>query len=239
MLVAFAAAAPAKAGIAVTGKVMQRGMFSPPKCSGAQDCLCESDIRYPIISGMRDTGKQNALNTAIEQSAAQLKCQGTPVNAKSTGDNFSVSHNYEITFSSPDILGLKFTDWAYEGGAHGNGTIEGMIIDLASGRTLLVDDVFGTANTAAVNKVIYDTLAPKAEGVFRDAVEERRNSFIKDNACQGCTLAMTRNGVQVIFQAYEVAPFADGNPAITIPRKYISNPVVLRMLAAPESANSP
>lgn len=210
----------------VVEKALQKGTFSPPKCDGIDGCLCESDIKYPAIAGIKDLKKQEMLNANIEQTAEQLKCQGTPIQGGNKGDNFSVTHTYEITYNSPDILGLKFTDWAYEGGAHRNGSIEGMIIDLRTGNVLSVNDVFGTANIAAVNKIIYDTLVPKAEGVFHDEVEGRKENFIKDNQCHGCTVVLTKDSVQVVFQAYEVAPFADGNPTITIPIKYVVYPAL-------------
>jgi len=232
------AAFSAQADAVVVERTFQKGTFSPPKCDGAEGCLCESDIKYPAIVGMKDAKKQDALNAAMEKSAEQMKCQGTPVTAKGTGDNFSVSHSYEVTFSSPDILGFKFTDWAYEGGAHGNGSVEGMIIDLESGSILSANDIFGAKNLAAVNKIIYDTLAPKSEGVFRDEIEGRKGNFIKDNQCQGCTLVMTRDGVQVVFEAYEVAPFADGNPSIAIPAQYIAYPAITKAIAKNNSGGA-
>jgi len=227
LLTAFSAHADA----VVVEKTLQKGIFSPPKCDGAEGCLCESDIKYPVIAGMKDMKKQEMLNADIEKSAAQLKCQGKQVKNAGDGDNFSVTHTYEVTFSSPDILAFKFSDWAYEGGAHGNGTIEGTLIDLQTGNILSPNDVFGTKNIAEINKVIYDTLVPKSEGVFRDEIEGRKDSFIKDNKCGGCTLIMMKDAVQVVFQAYEVAPFADGNPSIIIPVQYIAHPAIANALA--------
>ncbi|HEU5047426.1 MAG TPA: DUF3298 and DUF4163 domain-containing protein [Rickettsiales bacterium] len=220
------AAGAVQADVTVNSQVMQKGIFSPPKCDGTGGCLCESDIIYPSISGMRNADKQAAINDTIMKSAEQLKCQGTAVDAKSSADNFSVTHNYEVTFNSPHFLGLRFTDWAYEGGAHGNGTVEGMIIDLDSGKVLSPADIFDNKRIADVNRVIYNALAPKADGIFRDEIESRKDAFIKDGKCQGCTLVLDKNGVEVVFQAYEVAPFADGNPTVTIPAKDISYPAL-------------
>lgn len=225
-LTLWCSASAAQAEVTVSDHVLQKGVFSPPNCDGSGNCLCESDIHYPVLSGMRDTARQSVINDELQKSADQLKCQGTPATAKSEDDNFSVRHHYEITLSAPHILALRITDWAYEGGAHGNGTVEGMIIDLDNGKVLAPDDIFGTKNIADVNKVIYDALAPKADGVFRDEVENRKGAFIKDGKCQGCTLMLDKTGLQVVFQAYEVAPFADGNPAVPIPPKDIAYPAL-------------
>ncbi len=232
-------ALPAQADVAVSDNILQKGLFSPPKCGGASDCLCEADIRYPQISGMKDTKQQEAINAGIKKSAEQLKCEGTPAKTASKGDNFSVSHGYEITYQSPDVIGFKFTDWAYEGGAHGNGAVEGMIIDTATGKILSIDDIFGAKNIPAVNKVVYDTLAPKSDGIFRDEIESRKGNFIRDDKCNGCTLVMDKSGMDVIFQTYEVAPFADGNPSVPVPASLIAYPALSKTLSASRSAGSP
>src|SRR5690349_2673060 len=119
-----------QADVAVSDTILQQGVFSPPKCNDASGCLCEADIRYPAINNMQDFHKQELINTSIKKSAEQLACQGTPSRAANNGDNFSITHHYEITFQSPKILSFKFSDLAYEGGAHGNSSIEGMIIDV-------------------------------------------------------------------------------------------------------------
>jgi hypothetical protein len=37
-------------------------------------------------------------------------------------------------------------------------------------------------------------------------------------------LVLAKDGVDVVFQTYEVAPFADGNPSVTIPTTYVVYP---------------
>lgn len=236
LLISFIFTAPYVAAATVSEKILQKGLFSPPKCDGTTECLCEADIKYPVISGMQDDGKQNIINDAIRKSADQLKCQGEPAQTRGKSDNFSVRHGYEVTFQSPAILGFKFTDWAYEGGAHGNGSVDGLIIDLESGKMLTPDDIFGLKNIVGVNQVIYDALAPKSDGIFRDEIESRKGAFIKDGKCQGCTIVLGKEGVQVIFQSYEVAPFSDGTPTIAIPARYISYPAIARALVDKSSS---
>lgn len=231
LLAALVACLPAQAEVRVMAKTLQKGLFNPPKCDGADECLCEADITYPVIEDMRDSEAQASLNASIRNAADQLKCQGLPAKKTSKGDSFSIKHSYEVTFQSAKILGLKFTDWAYEGGAHSNGSVEGQIIDLETGKVLAVDDIFGRTNIPAINKIIYDTLAPKAEGIFRDEVENRKESFIKDGKCQGCTLLAGKNGISVVFQSYEVAPFAEGNPEVVIPVRYVVYKPIVEALA--------
>ncbi len=224
-------ALPSQADVTVGERVLQKGLFSPPQCKNDSGCLCEADIKYPVLAGMADEAQQETINNEFRNIAEQLKCQGEPASTASKGDNFSITHTYELTFQSPDIIGLKFTDLAYEGGAHSNGAVEGMIIDLHTGKPVTVGDLFDAKNLDPVNKIIYHALLPKSEGVFRDEIENRKGAFIKDNKCQGCTVALSKKGISVVFQAYEVAPFADGNPSVAIPAKYVSYPAIVKALA--------
>jgi len=232
LLAALFIALPAQAAVTVSEHTLQKGIFSPPKCDNNDECLCEADIRYPEISGMKDERRQEEINSGLKSSVEPLKCQGETARIASKGNNFSITHTYELTFQSPEIIGFKFMDLAYEGGAHGNNAIDGMIIDLGTGKTLAITDIFSEKNIPAINKLVYDTLIPKSEGIFHDEIENRKDSFIKDGKCQGCTIIISKDGIQVIFQAYEVAPFADGNPAVAIPAKYVSYPALTKALTA-------
>ena len=213
------------AEVRVTDKLLQKGVFTSPECAGASDCLCEADIHYPVFSGLLNPETQDQLNDGSRKSAEQLKCQGKPAEAAGGNDHFSVKHTYEVTFQSQKLTGLKFVDWAYEGGAHGNSMVDGLILDNNSGKILSLAEILGS-HSAEVNHVIYETLAPKSDGIFRDEIENRKDSFIKDGKCKGCTIILSKEGVQVVFQAYEVAPFVDGNPAVTIPAQYIAYPAI-------------
>jgi len=246
MLCLCFAASTANAAVTVEERILQKGLFAKADCKpdssdpGYDACRCDADIRYPEILNLPDAASQVALNANFKHAAEQAQCEGTPAKeaAKSAdkktqdGGASSVSHHYEMTFHSPSLLSLKFTDWAYTGGAHGNGSIEGVILDLEKGKVLAIEDIIAAKDMAAVNQVIYDTLSAKPEGeVFRDQIESRKGKFIDDGQCQGCTLLLKPEGLEVVFQTYEVASFAEGNLEVPIPAQYISYPAVMAALA--------
>jgi hypothetical protein len=243
---------PARAEVHIVEHILQKGLFVAADCKADStdpsydDCQCDADIRYPEITGLANNAVQQTLNENFKHSAEQVKCEGKQVDApakpaakESQISTSSVSHHYEMTFLSPSVLGLRFTDWEYTGGAHGNGAVQGAIVDLEKGKLLTTADLIAAQNFAAVNQVIYNTLSAKPEGeVFKDQIESRKDSFINEKECQGCTLTLTPNGVQVMFQTYEVASFAEGNMEVTIPAQYISNAAVKQALAsAPKTAS--
>jgi len=217
----------ANAEVKITEITLQKGAFNVTGCDDSSQCVCEADIKYPALSGFIDEAKQNNLNNTFKKVAEQAKCQGEPApDSARNENNFSIQHHYEITYQSPTLLAFKFSDWSFEGGAHGNGTLEGSIIDLVTGKPVSFKDLFADKDLPEINESIYKALLPEAEGIFRDEVESRKASFIKDGVCTGCTAILDKNGLNIVFQTYEVAPFSVGNPSITIPAKFINYPAV-------------
>ncbi|MEI7669837.1 MAG: DUF3298 and DUF4163 domain-containing protein [Pseudomonadota bacterium] len=227
ILVSFCFVKSAFAEVKIEEVQLQKGAFSVAGCDDASQCICESDIKYPKISGLKDSAKENAINESLKKSADQVKCEGETIkNIEKQENNFSITHNYETSYQSADILALKFSDFAFEGGAHGNGTVEGAIIDIVNEKILTVNDIFNEKDFSDINLFIYNALLPDSEGIFRDEIENRKASFIKEGRCNGCTIILDKKGLNVVFQTYEVAPFSSGNPAITIPIKYVSHPAI-------------
>jgi hypothetical protein len=235
----------ADAVVTVSEQIMQSGQFVKPDCKSDpkeadyDECTCDADIRYPQLGNMQDTAAQAKLNDWFRQQAAKAICEGTKT-APPTGKDkvltakahASQSVHYGQTYSSPELLAFKFTDWAYTGGAHGNGSVIGVILDLATGKLLTATDIFSGQNMEAVNEAIYKALTAKPEEeIFRDQIEARQGVFIRDGECQGCTLTLTPEGVHVLFQTYEVAPYGAGNTDVLIPTNLVSDPAVKQALA--------
>lgn len=232
----------AEAVVSVNEQIMQSGQFlkancrSDPKTPDYDECLCDADVRYPQLSGVSDETIQAKLNAWFKDGASTV-CEGSAVpkpakDAPQPKEHGSISVHYEVTYSSPQLIAFDFTDWAYTGGAHGNGSVIGIIVDLSKGEFLTPTDIFGKKNMEAVNGVIYDALTAKPEGeIFRDQIEARKDAFIKNGECQGCTLTLTPEGVHVLFQTYEVAPYGAGKTDVLIPIKYVSNKAIVQALA--------
>jgi len=234
-------ASNAQASVIIEDHLLQKGLFAKADCKSDpsdpayDECRCDADIHYPVLTGLINTDAQALLNEGFKRMAQQARCDGVPTPApekESKKSPSSATHRYETTFSSPHLLGLKFTDWAYTGGAHGNGSVTGVIMDLQKGKLLTIGDIIAPADMSAVNAMIYDTLAAKPEGeVFRDQIESRKGAFIDANDCQGCTLTLMPDGVHVVFQTYEVASFAQGNIEVPIPAKYVTYPLMVEALS--------
>jgi len=234
----------AQAAVTVEEQILQKGLFAKADCKldptdpSYDACQCDADIRYPKIRGLNNEAAQASLNASLKHMAEQAICEGKQVadppkaQGKDQRSPSSASHHYEVTFESPSLVAFRVTDWGYSGGAHGNGTVTGAIVDLKAGKILSLSDIFAEKDMLALNQAIYDVLSSKPEEeVFRDQVESRKGTFIVGGVCQGCTLTLAPEGIKVVFQTYEVAPYAAGNTEVTIPVQYVSNPAIVAALA--------
>ncbi len=224
------AASPACADVNVDNQEFQSGLFANASCrpegtEGFNECLCLADVHVPFITGLKDAEKEKQLNAYFRGLAEKQKCAGVETDQETSEEPSSSTYNFEVSFQSPTFLGLRLESWAFTGGAHGNGTVEGAIIDLASGRRLASPDIFSDLKT--LNKYIYDALSAEPEGeVFHDAIEGFGGEFLTPTECKSCTVLLTPEGVKVVFQAYAVSSFANGPMEVLIAENMIANAAI-------------
>lgn len=221
------AATPVHANVNVENQEYQSGLFVKASCKpegteGFNECLCLADVHVPFITGMKDAEKEKQLNSYFRSMSEKQKCEGTEADQETNDEPASSTYNFEVSFQSPAFLGLRFESWAFTGGAHGNGMVEGAIIDLDSGKLLTNPDIF--SDLKALNKYIYDALSAEPEGeVFHDAIEGFGGEFLTPTECKSCTVLLTPEGIKVVFQTYAVSSFANGPMEVLIAENMIGN----------------
>jgi Deacetylase PdaC/Protein of unknown function (DUF3298) len=222
----------ARAEVSIENQTLQSGLFvqtgcKPEDVEGFNECACLADIHVPVIQGLADAEKEKQLNATFRSMAEKQKCEGKETQSEEKDEPASFIYNFEITYQSAALLGLRYESWSYTGGAHGNGTVEGMLIDLAQGSIIPLSDIFAATELPALNKYIYDALSAEPEGeVFHDAIEGFKGEFVTPAGCTSCTVALTDEGIKVIFQTYAVASFASGPMEVLIPEKLVSHPAL-------------
>lgn len=233
------------AEVKVENQVLQSGMFVKQGCKprdieGFNDCACLADIHVPVLSGLSDEALQKQVNDGFRASAEKQKCEGVESTTESKDEPASSTYNFDITYQSPALLALRYDSWAYTGGAHGNGVVEGVILDIAKGKRLTLPDIFGSKDLKGVNNFIHDALSAEPEGeVFHDSIEAFKGEFITPSECKSCTVVLAEDGLKVVFQTYAVASFANGPMEVTIPAQYAVHPAIKAALANLKPATPP
>ncbi len=206
----------------------QKGKFSVEPCKseyGIGECLCESDINYPIVTGLVNEIEQAKLNKKLKAVAVENKCDGIFrkqwKKSEEEHNNSKINVSYALLFNTPDVLVISQDSYNYgSGAAHGISQGNTYIIDVKSGKNLSPSDIFGT-NIPEVNRHTYNSLK-KEELIFEDEVEKKKDKFLDTNTCNGCVLLPTKKGMKIIFDESGIAASAAGRMEIIIPANYIS-----------------
>lgn len=226
--------AAALADVAVDNKDVQVGLYVQESCKpqgmeGFNECQCMADIHVPVIKGMKDADKEKQINALFGAMADRYRCAGKESDQEVTDEPSSSTYNFDITFQSQQFMGLRFESWSYSGGAHGNGFVEGVVLDTDNGKVLTISEIFSDLPT--LNKYIYEALSAEPEGeVFHDAIEAFKGEFVTPTECKSCAVLLTGEGVKVVFQTYAVSSFANGPMEVLIEEKLIGNPAIREAL---------
>jgi hypothetical protein len=115
--------------------------------------------------------------------------------------------DFEVTYNRDNLLSLNTTQYFYMGGAHGEPLLLSYNVDLRSGKTLALTDLFDDARTAKVILAlgVYESIKADPEKYFPDAadsagVPDDQQFYLQDGQ------------VVLHYGIYELAPFAAGLP---------------------------
>lgn len=156
----------------------------------------------------------------------------------------SLATDVTVTMNRAPYLSLQVLSYAYSGGAHGLTSNEGLVFDTRTGRRVAFGDLFRDQTTEPVAR----THALIAQGLvdqYGDQLFDDNRAKMSDYAAllhRGAMTDLVRmwetgdigfatttnfylvpGGVQVVFQQYEVAPYAVGMPSVYLPIRQWTN----------------
>ena len=119
----------------------------------------------------------------------------------------------EVTYQSPALTCIAINSYLNTGGAHGNMTISFLNFNSQTGQLLHLDDHIK-------NKIDFIKLAEK---YFNIKLQESSNEDVFDNYFLGEDFHLPENigfsdeGVILLYNVYEIAPYSEGITEFTIP----------------------
>ncbi|WP_183192346.1 WG repeat-containing protein [Brevibacillus fluminis] len=161
----------------------------------------DSYMYYPQVTGLKDTKLQDALNkTLVEKFAPKIEEE----------PDLSFSSDYRVVFQKNNILNIIGDSYSYYiGAAHGMPGRDSVVLDMATGKTIGLKDLFkaGSDYKKVSNTVIKDGFKSMEMPLLEDF------ESIEDDTA----FYLTKNGIVVYFQPYEYTPYAAGFPEFEIP----------------------
>lgn len=176
-------------------------------------------IEYPHFDGT--TADFSAINARFAGAARKAADQAKPKDADAGTDREqgrTYQQSFEVYRPGPDAVTIGETFYGYSGGAHGFGGTECTLVDLRSGRGVGPDGVFapGDAWVPIVVQLVGVDLKKQfvEKPGFEDALETKSLSKLLREARHYCWKS---NKLELVFNAYEVGPYAAGPYEVIIP----------------------
>lgn len=176
-------------------------------------------IEYPQFDGT--TADFSAINARFAGAARKAAEQAKPNDADTGIDReqgWTYQQSFEVYRPAPDAVTIGETFYGYNGGAHGFGGTECTLVDLRSGRSVGPDGVFAAGDAWLPMMVQLVGADLKKQFVekpgFEDALEPKSLTKLLGEARHYCWKA---NQLELVFNAYEVGPYAAGPYEVIIP----------------------
>ena len=186
------------------------------------------NAEYPQIEG--DPGFDNFNREArslIAKDVAAFKTAET-VEETDTGSetpaetlDSTLDISFEIRCATDDLISVEFTEGEYSrGAAHGNSTTTVLNYDVKKGKKLALADLFNPKSNflSRISTYCIKELRERAKK-DKDAMldEETMKSGASPRADNYRACAITRKGLWITFDPYQVAPYAAGPQNVLVP----------------------
>jgi len=199
----------------------------------------EIDVEYPQLTGSTDpnlekfnqaaralvTKQVNAFRAQMTESAAEE----TPVESETGSD---LGAGYTIALAQDELISVQFDIGGYSAGAaHPNSYSDVINFDLRNGKQLKLADLFkpGAKYLQTLSAYCIQDLKKQSKAKGEDGMLDndwvQRGAAAEANNFRSWTI--TKNGIGINFDSYQVAPYAAGPQFVLVPYsalKEISKP---------------
>src|SRR6185369_4059974 len=187
--------------------------------------MYDIDARYPQLTGGSNPNfeKFNQVARApVTMEVAGFKKAMAPEESEeprpegSMGSDLNVS--YEVALAQDDLISVVFSIGSYyQGAAHPNSVTDVVNYDLMNGKPLKLSDLFkpGAKYLQAIaNYCIADL---KKQGKDKGLLDEEIQNGAAPNAKNYQNWTITKKGLGINFDAYQVGPYAAGPQYVLVP----------------------
>jgi uncharacterized protein DUF3298/peptidoglycan-N-acetylmuramic acid deacetylase PdaC-like protein len=186
--------------------------------------MYEIDARYPQLSGGSNPNFEKfnqVVRASVTKKVAGFKKDMAPEENEeprpegSMGSDLNVS--YEVALAQDDLISVEFSVGSYyQGAAHPNTFTEVVNYDLKNGKQLKLADLFKPGAKylqALANYCIADLKKQKDKGLLDEEIQNGAAA----NAKNYQSWTITRKGIGVNFDSYQVGPYAAGPQFVLVP----------------------
>jgi uncharacterized protein len=163
---------------------------------------------------------EKAFNTAIDDVVAKAPLAR---NEDSSGDRvYESDADLTISYASPRFISAANSYWSDDGGAHGNGGVENINVDLAQGKVIEVADVLTEDGAAKLRAACREQIVAEKKERNDGDYKPEDDSFLTDDVIAEHIATFSRwsfsaKDATISFDSYAVGAYAEGAYDCTFP----------------------
>jgi hypothetical protein len=189
----------------------------------------EIDVEYPQLTGSTDPGAEKFNQAArglvtkqVNAFRAQMADSAGDENPVGSDTGSDLGAGYTIALAQDDLISVQFDIGGYSAGAaHPNSYTDVINFDLRNGKQLKLADLFksGAKYLQALSAYCIQDLKKQSKAKGEDGMLDddwiQRGASAEANNFHSWTI--TKNGLGVNFDSYQVAPYAAGPQFVLVP----------------------
>lgn len=130
---------------------------------------------------------------------------------------YELERNVEVLYSNDKLVCVKFNEYSFLGGAHPNSVMLYTNIELQTGRTIKLDELFIAGYKDELNKIAEKHFRKERELKAGENLENAGFWFKENKFSVNENFAITKSGLSFFFNDYEITSHAAGPTFIEIP----------------------
>lgn len=172
--------------------------------------IVEHYISAPIFEGKTKTLEELAESLINDYKKQKKEFPDFP-------GGYELERNVEVLYSNEKLVCVKFNEYSFFGGAHPNSVMFYTNIDLQTGRTIKLDELFVEGYKSELNKMAEKYFRKERELKPDEDLEQAGFWFNENKFSVNENFAIEKTGLSFFFNDYEVTSHAAGPTLIEIP----------------------
>jgi hypothetical protein len=189
----------------------------------------EINIEYPELSGVNPAiaakfnqlSKARAMKGVANFRKEMMQLTKEDLKYLPEGMNNYLETGYGIEWATNDVISIQFTDSFFTGGAHPNSASSTLNFDLKTGKEIMLADLF-VPNSNYLKVISDHTIAELKTKLTEMSDDEWISNGAGANAENYASWNLTKKGLMVNFDPYQVAAYAAGPQFVIIPYNKLS-----------------
>ena len=184
------------------------------------------EIKYPVIT-CNDTTLQKSLdelNKKLKENAEEFKylnrneIRNLIVERNDENSMYSNDTDAEVSYQGKNYLSIVTNGYVFTMGAHGGSVISGYNYDIKTGKLLKLEDFI--KDKEELRKFLKDWISKQDKDMFFEWANETVDQYL-DNAEYELQCSIKDGKLSVVFQQYDIAPYAVGIIEVPIDKKLL------------------